>query len=150
MMKTYILLLILALPLVSLGQRPEPIDMSQTVAYLQSKLPSTMQMELKHKKGRLVISTMKNGAPYRVDAILMPDVDYANISYNEEEGAVMVRCKKGYQCCDREFKTKKQRDQYGRMKFDIDPVHQAGFIKAMQHLAKLFQIPNYQNGEPFE
>ena len=149
-MKYLIPLLMLAMPVVGMAQKGQDIDYSQTVAYLQTKLPATMQMDLKVKKGLLIVSTSKDGAPYREDQLYMVDVDYENISYNEEEGAVMVRCKKGFKCCDRRFMTKKVRDQYGRMKFYIAAAHQEGFINAMKHLSKLFQIPNYHNSQPFE
>ena len=150
MMKYLLPVIMLALPLLGAAQRGEPIDYSQTVQYLRTKLPVNMQMDMKVKRGLLIVSTAKDGAPYREDQIYMTDIDYENISYNEEEGAVMVRCKKGFKCVDRRFMTKKVRDQYGRMKFYIAPAHQEGFINAMKHLAKLFQIPNYQNSQPFE
>lgn len=143
-------LLFFAAPLMSTAQKGEPIDLSQTVAYLQGKLGPDTKLDLKANKALLIVTTFKNGKPYLVNELYMVDVDYEDISYNEEEGQLMVRCKKGFACCDRKWQTKKQRDQYNRMKFDVPANSRDGFIKAMQHLAKLYQIPNYQNSEPFE
>ena len=125
--------------------------MDATLQYLQSKL--SKEIQISYKKGELIVDFYKNGEHFRQDKIWMQSVDYSRIEWLEDEGDVVLRCKRdNSKCIDRRLFTKKIRDQYSRTKFPItgNETDRAGFIEALTHLAKLEQVPNYERTEPFE
>ena len=109
--------------------------------------------KLEFKKKTLIAYFYKNGEKYREDRFFMETLDPENVSHSEEEGHVIVRCRKKMEgkfekynngCIERHFFRDNIRRAYGRTNFDVGSSEEDidNFERVMKELIKMGELPH--------
>jgi len=128
----------------------QEITEDQTLEYINSKLADGCQVQTKKLFN---VTFSKNGDVFREDRIALEDLDPESMSYNEEEGKLIVRCyDRSGKCIDRSIYKQDLRRGYSRIAFPLKGgVEEAeGIQKALLHLINLEMDDDYSSSEWFE
>lgn len=122
----------------------QTVSKESAVEYLNQKLKSTDQLELKGKY--LLIRTFRGSEPIKEDKVNVYDLNPKSVSYAPEENLVMAKCFGDADGCIERKTIKVGRKSYrNRVTFMVNSKEDGQNIaRALNHLIMLHAVKNYE------
>ncbi|MCG3164970.1 MAG: hypothetical protein POELPBGB_00730 [Bacteroidia bacterium] len=135
--------------LVSAISVAQNISMEETLAYINGKLSSKYEIDV--KRGLLLLTSYKDNMKMMDETILITDLN-PEVVYSEEEKAIIIKCNEGDKCVERKEHLVEKKNYFSRLKIVTpeDEKSVKGLQKAFLHLLRLVQEPKYKSTETFE
>ncbi len=128
---------------------PANLTATDAINYINGKIKGTAQ--IKDNRGLMCVDFFDKGKVIRTDMVSFSDLDADQVSYLNDEKAIVVKCE-AKECIDRKILVPKSRGRFSRISIqgDFDEKTQQGLVHAFQHLILLFRDPKYKSSQPFE
>ena len=130
----------------------QEITNEQTIKYINEKLNKSCVLEA--KSNQLIFQFYKNGEIYRQDKANVHGLDFEKVTYKPDENAIIIYCvEPDDECIMRWVYKNNIKKPFTRLNILVENIDEKsinGIVKALSHLIKTYNVPDYKLYEFFE